>query len=322
MPMIDMPVEELEKYNGVNPKPVDFEEYWDKAIAEMKSVDPQVVMTKSEFHTPTVECYDMYFTGVNGARIYVKHLRPKNITEKVPAVLQFHGYTGNSGDWSSKLGYAASGIAVFAMDVRGQGGKSEDVGGVQGNTLHGHIIRGLEEDNPHKLLFRNIFLDTAELAGIVMALDYIDETKVFATGGSQGGALTIACAALEPRIAKAATVYPFLCDYKRVWDMDLDIQAYAELREWFRNFDPRHEREQETFTKLGYIDLQYLAPRIRGNVLMFTGLMDNVCPPSTQFAAYNKMSCKKKYILYPDYGHEWLKESDDITYDFLVNDKF
>ena len=320
--MIDMPVKELEKYNGVNPKPLDFEEYWDKAIAEMKSVDPQVVMTKSEFQTPTVECYDMYFTGVNGARIYVKHLRPKDITEKIPAVLQFHGYSGYSGDWYGKLGYAASGIAVFAMDVRGQGGKSEDIGGVRGNTLHGHIIRGLEEDDPHKLLFRDIFLDTAELAGIVMGLDYIDETKVFATGGSQGGALTIACTALEPRIAKAAPSYPFLCDYKRVWDMDLDIQAYGELREWFRNFDPRHEREQETFTKLGYIDLQYLAPRIKGDMLMFTGLMDNVCPPSTQYAAYNKMTCKKKHILYPDFGHEWLRDAEDITYDFLVNDKF
>ena len=55
---------------------------------------------------------------------------------------------------------------------------------------------------------------------------------------------------------------------------------------------------------------------------MFTGLMDSTCPPSTQYAAYNKMTCKKKHILYPDFGHEWLKEADDIIYDFLVNDKF
>jgi len=321
MPMIDMPVKELENYKGVNPKPIDFEEYWDRAIAEMKSVDPQVVMTKAEFQTPVVECYDMYFTGVNGARIYAKHLRPKNITEKIPAILQFHGYSGSSDDWTGKLGYAASGIAVFAIDVRGQGGKSEDVGGVCGSTFSGHIVRGLADADPNKLLFRDIFLDTAELAGIVMDLDYIDETKVYAIGGSQGGALTIACAALEPRISKAVPSYPFLCDYKRVWDMDLDIQAYAELREYFRRFDPRHEREQEIFTKLGYIDLQHLAPRIKADVLMFTGLMDNVCPPSTQYAAYNKMTCPKKHILYPDFGHEWFKDAEDITYDFLVNNK-
>ena len=91
---------------------------------------------------------------------------------------------------------------------------------------------------------------------------------------------------LEPRIKLAAPVYPFLCDYKRVWDMDLDQNAYAELRNFFRMFDPRHEREEEIFTRLGYIDLQFLAPRIKAETKLFCGLMDNICPPSTQFAAY------------------------------------
>ena len=320
MPVIDMPLRELEKYNGVNPKPNDFEEYWDKAVAEMKAVDSQVVMTKAEFQTSTVECYDMYFTGVNGARVYAKHLRPKNFTGKIPAVLQFHGYSQNSGSWTSKLAYAAAGYAVFAMDARGQGGKSQDVGGVIGNTYQGHIIRGLDEQDPNKLLFRDIFLDTAQLAGIAMELDFVDETKVYAMGGSQGGALTIACAALEPRVAKAAPLYPFLCDYKRVWDMDLDVGAYQELRDYFRRFDPRHERVNEVFTKLGYIDLQYLAPRIQAKTLMFTGLLDSICPPSTQYAAYNKMRCEKKHILYPDFKHEDLPGADDIIFEFLVND--
>lgn len=322
MSTLDMSVQELEKYNGINPKPDDFDTYWEKALAEMKSVKPEISMTKSEFQAPGVECYDMYFTGVNGARIYVKHLRPKCITGKIPAVLRFHGYQGNSGDWYEHLGYACSNMAVFAMDVRGQGGKSEDVGGVLGNTVHGHIIRGLENEDPQKLLYRDVFLDVAQLAGLVIDMDFIDETKVYATGGSQGGALTIACAALEQRIAKAALSYPFLCDYKRVWEMDRDELAYKDLRDYFRMFDPRHERETEIFTKLGYIDLQYLAPRIKSDLIMYTGLMDTICPPSTQYAAYNKMTCKKRHYIYPDYGHEELKDAHDITYDFFVNDKF
>lgn len=169
-------------------------------------------------------------------------------------------------------------------------------------------------------MFRDIFLDTAMLARIAMDMDYIDETKVYATGGSQGGALTLACAALEPRVAKAAAVYPFLCDYKRVWEMDLDKDAYEELRTYFRCYDPRHEREDEIFTKLGYIDLQYLAPRIQGEMLVITGLLDTICPPSTQYAAYNKMTCKKKHILYPDYGHEWIRDADDIIFQFLLGE--
>jgi cephalosporin-C deacetylase len=144
--------------------------------------------------------------------------------------------------------------------------------------------------------------------------------NIYAYGGSQGGALTIACAALEPRVSKAAVLFPFLSDFKRVWEMDLDILAYAELKDYFRNFDPKHEREDEIFTKLGYIDVQNLAARVKADVLMFTGLMDNICPPSTQYAVYNKMTCKKRHVLYPDYTHEDLKGSADMVFDFLVNE--
>lgn len=320
MPILDMSVKEMENYLGTNPRPKDFDEYWSKALVEMQTIDAQVVMKKADFAAPTVECYDVWFIGNNGAKIYAKHLRPKNIVGKIPAVLRFHGYSADSGDWVSHLHYAASGVAVFALDVRGQGGKSQDIGGVNGSTWHGHIVRGLLEENPQKLFFRDIFLDTVRLAQIAMDMDYIDETKVYTCGGSQGGALAIACAALEPRIAKVASVYPFLCDYKRVWDMDLDEQAYVELKEYFRKFDPRHEKEYEIFEKLGYIDLQNLAERIEGKVLMFTGLMDEACPPSTQYAVYNKLRCEKKHILYPDYGHEWLKDAEDIMFQFLVMD--
>ena len=137
-----------------------------------------------------------------------------------------------------------------------------------------------------------------------MEMPDVDADRVGATGGSQGGGLTLACAALEPRIKLAAPVFPFLTDYKRTWDLDLDENAYAELREWFRRFDPRHDREEEVFTQLGYVDVQHLAPRIRAEVFMGVGLMDKICPPSTQFAAYNKITSPKSTAIYPDFGHE------------------
>ena len=316
-----MLIEELLKYNGVNPRPEDHDDYWEKALSEMKAVDSEISFEEVDFKSPIVSCYDMYFTGVNGARIYAKHVRPKNVSGKIPAVIMFHGYGADCEDWYSKMPYAASGVAVFAMDVRGQGGKSEDVGGVCGNTLHGHIIRGLADKNPQKMFYRDVFLDTAQLAGIVLDLDFIDETKVYVTGGSQGGALSLACASLEPRISRVAIAEPFLCDFKRVCDMQLNVNVYGELRDYFRMYDPTHEQEEAVFTKLGYIDIQYLVPRIKGEVLMLTGLLDTTCPPETQFAAYNKMTCKKRYILYPDYQHEKLKNVDDVTYQFLMSDE-
>lgn len=317
MPLVDKPLEELYVYEGRNPKPADHAEYWKRAIAEMRSVDPQIELIRSQFQVPYAECFDLYFTGVRGARVHAKYLKPLQAAEPHPAVVQFHGYSGNAGDWQDKLQYVALGYSVFSMDCRGQGGYSEDTGGVKGTTLNGHIIRGLE-GNPDDLLFRHIFLDTAQLAGIAMSMPEVDPERVGAMGGSQGGALTIACAALEPRIKRLAPVFPFLSDYQRVWEMDLAKDAYAELKTFFRYFDPQHERENEIFTKLGYIDIQHLADRIQGEVLMGVGLSDTVCPPSTQFAAYNKIKAPKQVELFPDFGHEHLPGFNDKTMQFLL----
>ena len=101
----------------------------------MKALDPEVELVPAEFQTPFAECFHLYFTGVGGARVHAKYLRPKNSSKPHPAVLMFHGYSGNSGDWSDKLAYVASGFSVAALDCRGQGGLSEDVGGVK-ETLY------------------------------------------------------------------------------------------------------------------------------------------------------------------------------------------
>ncbi len=86
----------------------------------------------------------------------------------------FHGYGGSSGDWFQYQSWVNEGFCVAALDCRGQGGGlSEDVGGTTGNTQQGHIVRGLN-DAPEKLLFRSIFLDCAQLAGIVMDLPEVD----------------------------------------------------------------------------------------------------------------------------------------------------
>ena len=77
-------------------------------------------------------------------------------------------------------------------------------------------------------------------------------------------ASTLACAALEPRVKRAASTFPFLCDYLRLWEMD------------------------------------------------------SVCPPSTQFAAYNKITSKKSMLIYPDFAHENLPGAPDKIAEFVV----
>ena len=319
MPLIDFPLPQLLEYQGRSPCPADFDQYWSEALGELDRQDlaPRLAPS-SVVPTHNAECFDLWFTGVGGSRVHAKYLRPVRAAKPSPALLIFHGYSGNSGDWLRYLAYVSEGYCVASLDCRGQAGSSEDTYPVLGNTLHGHIIRGLADPDPKALLFRRIFLDTAALARIVMAFPEVDAGRVGALGESQGGALTLVCASLEPRVRAAVSVYPFLCDYRRVWEMDLARDAYLELRNFFRSFDPLHAREAEIFARLGYIDVQYLVPRIKAEVLLAVGLMDTVCPPSSQFAAYNKITAPKELAIYPDFAHESLPGITDRAFAFLA----
>jgi len=163
----------------------------------------------------------------------------------------------------------------------------------------------------------DVYLDCVKLANILMGFDWVNENAVATSGGSQGGALSIACAALEPKIKRCASVFPFLSDFKRIWELDIETAAYVELKEYFRHFDPTHKNEEEVFQRLGFIDIVNLAPRVKAEVLMLTTLRDNICPPSTQFAVYNNLKCKKDMIIYPDFAHENLPGSGDTIFDFF-----
>ena len=127
MPLTDMPLEKLKKYRGRNPRPADFDRYWERALREMRSTDPKLELIRSNFQVDCAECFDLYFTGVRDARIHAKYLRPKNIRKPHPAVVMFHGYSGSCGEWNDKLNYVALGFSVAALDCRGQGG-----------PVHGH----------------------------------------------------------------------------------------------------------------------------------------------------------------------------------------
>ena len=312
----DMPLDQLEDYRGRGPRPRDFDAFWDKGLAQLSDIDPQLELKPASFRTPFASCFHMYFTGTGGARIHAKLVHPKGGPTLRPAILRFHPYAESSGDWTGLLADAARGYTVAALDTRGQGGMSQDSGRFVGNTLRGHIVRGLD-DVPENLFYRHVYLDTARLAQLVMAMDEVDADRVGVTGMSQGGGMALACAALEPRIRLAAPIAPFLSDYLRVWEIDLARDGYAQIQEYFRRFDPLHEREDDIFNKLGYIDVQHLCGRIRARVMLSVGLMDTVCPPSTQFAAYNKITSEKETLLYPDFGHEMPPGLADKVYAFL-----
>ena len=96
-----------------------------------------------------------------------------------------------------------------------------------------------------------------------------------------------------------------------------DLIAYEGLRYYSRWFDPDGTRQDGWFAKLGYIDSKNFAHLVRCPVLFGTGLADEVCPPATQCAVYNNLTCPKRRYLFEGYGHEEIQDFDDLILDFF-----
>jgi cephalosporin-C deacetylase len=312
----EMSYEELIAYQGTNPRPGDFDVFWERALASLDAVDPETeFVDAADFPLGSGVAQHLYFNGTDGYRVHAKVVRPAE--PKGPAVLLFHGYGGEQPKWVELLPYAAHGFTVAALDVREQVGFRTPSQAENRFTLHNHLVHGLD-DGPDGLLYKHVYLDTRRLADIIGGLPEVDATRIATTGWSQGGGLSLVAAALTPSIKYTASVFPFLCDFQRTYDLNLEKGPYDEIVTWFKKRDPRHLREKEVFTTLGYIDVQHLAPRIQAEVTLFVGMEDQTCPPSTQFAAYNKITAPKFTREYPDFGHDDLPGAHDDIYQLIT----
>ncbi|MGL4740265.1 MAG: acetylxylan esterase [Sarcina sp.] len=302
MPSFDMPLEDLKKYLGSNIKTNDFELYWKKQKERIDKLSLDFKIKKKFFKNKNAEYFELEFTALDGAKIYAKYIRPKNI-KNCPLVFEFHDYKEASRGWHYLTRYIGIGYAVIAMDARGQGGKSLDSIKSKGNIAYGHLIKGIEAEL-NNLYYVNLYLDSYMISKLAESLENIDINKMICFGKGQGGAQAIVVSALNEKIRKCSAQYVFLADFKRVWDIDLDENFYEGIRCYFRWFDPMHLREKEFFDKLAYIDVVNFANSVKCEVLLGTGLLDKICPPSTQFALYNNLQCKKRHLIFHKYGHE------------------
>lgn len=315
--MTEQELEALSDYHGLTPMPEDFDAFWDARLAEANKIPLHYELMQSEVPAfPTCDFYQLWYEGVGGAKLCAKYLKPKS-EKPVPMVLQFHGYPGATRSWLEQASFVGLGCAIIALECPGQGGPGEDLGGYQGPTVSGHIIAGL--NGPAKdMYYVRMHQNIRVLCRIVRELEGIDQKRIFVNGASQGGGLGIACCALNPEVInRAAILYPFLGDYRMIWEQDADIIPYEGLRYYSRWFDPDGTKEDEWFAQLGYIDTKNFAHRIQCPVLFGTGLEDPWVLPITQCAVYNELTCPKKRYLYPGFGHEEIAAFDDLILDFF-----
>ena len=120
------------------------------------------------------------------------------------------------------------------------------------------------------------------------------------TGSSQGGGLTLAAASLADGLIAAMPDVPFLSDFPRAITLT-DEEPYDEIARYLK----MHRDHVETaLATLSYFDVAILGGRATAPALFSVGLMDETCPPSTVYAAYNRYGGPKEIREYPFNDHE------------------
>ena len=121
-----------------------------------------------------------------------------------------------------------------------------------------------------------------------MSLPQFDGKNLAVMGGSQGGALSIMTAALDPRVKGLAVWIPALSD--------LTGDIYGRAGGWHRVFRNEKNRTAEKIETSRYYDTVNFARRLKVPGLYTFGYNDETCPPTSMFAAYNSVAAPKKLL--------------------------
>jgi cephalosporin-C deacetylase len=312
VPLYDLPLPELRAYAPDRSIPADLDRFWADTLSEARSHDLAPTFVPVESGLRVIETFDVTFAGFGGAPIRGWLHLPAHRDGPLPAVVEYLGYGGGRGLAHERVLWATAGYAHLVMDTRGQGsgwsvGVTPDPEATGDPAQPGCLTQGILD--PATYYYRRLITDAVRAIEAVRAHPAVHPGRVVVTGASQGGGLTIAAASLVPDLVGAMPDVPFLCDFPRAITL-VDGHGYTEIARYLKVHRDHVERVQAT---LAYFDMAVLGTRARTPALFSVGLMDEACPPSTVYAAFNRYGGPKEIVEYPFNGHEGGGPFHDVT---------
>lgn len=301
-----------EKIVSPQNKPADLDAYWARAKRELAAVDPQFkLIPQPDLSTDKREVFLVEMRSLYNVLVRGWYARPKK-EGKYPAILHVQGYSSSQ---TMNNGYGGDDMAVFVLNIRGHGNSRDNVN----PGFPGFLTTNITDKEQY--IYRGAYMDCIRAVDFLYAQNCVDTSKVIVEGGSQGGALSIATAALDnQRIKLCVPAVPFLSDF----------EDYFKIAPWPYNEFKAYVTDKKidwsvVYNTLSYIDIKNLADKIKCPVFMSIGLVDTTCPPHINFAAYNQIQSKKDYQVYPTSGHglpaeyhsfkfKWIKSQLDKLY--------
>lgn len=264
----------------------DLNAFWDQARAELAAtpMEPEVKeMTVDE--QAEKKYYIAKVIGLDGDTVQIDYTVPAK-SGKYPLHIINMGYSGQPWPMDMK----DNGWIDVIVSSRGQGRNNA-------NNRYGDWIQyGL--DDPAHYYYRGAYLDCTRAIDYLVTLPEADADNIFLEGGSQGGAYSMACAALDHRVRAVACYITFMSDFP----------DYFRIVEWPKQpvVDKAKElgmSDEQLYRNLSYFDIKNLAQWVECPVFLGIGLQDVTCPPHTNLSGYNQLKGEKQLHVYRNYGH-------------------
>ncbi len=292
---------------GYNPEEIvsapdaasDFDEFWSAAKTELSAVNPEYTLT--EIPSKSTASRKVYLVEMKSLKladgdegIFRAYYAEPTGTGTYPALIHYSGYdSGNYDPWCPG-GNDNPGYAELVVSTRGQLINNR---APYTNNYGDWFAYGF--GNKDTYYYRGAYMDCLRSIDFIKSRSKVQQNNIFAEGSSQGGAFTIAAAALSGEFNAIAPSIPFMGDFP----------DYFQLASWpasvaFAQQKALGMSDTDLYTMLSYFDTKNLATKITCPVYMNFSLQDNVCPPHTNIAPYNNLgSTEKKYLVNPQLQH-------------------
>lgn len=288
--------------------PKDFQSYWTQVLEEQKQLPLSVVVEDApEFSNDRIICQKVKIRCYrkDGQHYIYGYLSKPRREGKYPVVVSPPGAGVKPMDpvkhqfYVEKADMIRLDLEIHGIDPALPADRYREITQAFGDHFaNGYLSNGLQHRDTYYM--RKVY------AALVRAVDYVtslpewDGKNVLVQGNSQGAALSLVLAGLDPRITAVACAHPALSD----------MAAYAQKGRTggYPHFGNKYkdiELTSQVIETLSYYDVVNFARLIKCPVYMTWGYNDNTCPPTTSWAVWNVLSCPKESYLTPINEH-WI----------------
>ena len=291
--------------------PADFDQFWSNTLAEARKIDldPHRELLP-ERCTKDVNVYEVsYNNNAWGSRIYGILCIPVK-PGKYPALLRVPG--AGCRPYGGDIYTASKGAVTLEIGIHGipVTMKQEVYDRLHNGALSGYWEANL--DNRDKMPYKRIFTGALRSIDYIASLPEWDGENLGVTGSSQGGMLSLVCAALDSRVTCFGAVHAAMCDHTA----SLKGQPCG----WPHYFYYEKEHDPVKVKNSGYFDGINFARRIKVPGWFSFGYNDVVVPPTSMWATYNTITAPKTLSLYQQTGHFWYQEQWDEWCEWLIKE--